>query len=118
MATNKQDVLARAYAKLKAQRERIGQMTDYTVREIYVRDYHSALDKLEGIGRDVAEYRIPDSALKPCPTASLYVGGKKIFSGKEEMCVERSFILTQLDAILGYFEIITSEKPRKIGFSR
>jgi len=44
------------------------------------------------------------------------VAGKKMWSN-EVISVERSFMLLKLDAILDYFEIITSEKPRRIGFS-
>ena len=40
------------------------------------------------------------------------------FHHSEEKYVDKSFILMKLDAILGYFEIITSEKPRKIGFTK
>ena len=32
--------------------------------------------------------------------------------------VNKTYFLTKIDAVLGYFEIIISEKPRKIGFSR
>ncbi len=118
MTENKQDELARALATLSSLRENIGQMTDCSVPEKYVHEFHTALDRLEGIRKEVSEFRIPDSALKPKPGASMYVEGKEIFSSKGDICVERSFILTKLDAILGYFEIITSEKPRKIGFSK
>ncbi len=45
-------------------------------------------------------------------------GGRSETSYSEEKYVERTYILTKLDAILGYFEIITSEKPRRIGFSK
>ena len=115
MVENKQDALARAYAMLSSLRNNIAQM-DYNVPEKYVREFHTALDRLEGIGKEVSEFRIPDSALKPKPGASMYVEGKEIFSSKGDICVERPFILTKLDAILGYFEIITSEEPKKIGF--
>ena len=73
------------------------------------------LDRLEGIGIDVSEFRIPDLEVKPRTIASAYVAGKKLWSN-EVTGVERLFILTKLDTILGYFEIITTEKPKKIGF--
>ena len=117
MTKNDQDTLARAYATLSSLRKNIDQM-DYNVPEIYVSEFHTVLDSLEGIGKEVSEFRIPDSALKPKPGASMYVEGKEIFSSKGDICVERSFILTKLDAILGYFEIITSEKPRRIGYTK
>ena len=115
MTKNSQDELVRAYAILQALRKNIGQMTDYSILETYVNEFHSVLDRLEGIGIDVSEFRVPDSAVKPRLTAS-WVGGGRSYS--EEKYVARSFILTKLDAILNYFEIITSEKPRKIGFTK
>jgi hypothetical protein len=76
---------------------------------------------VESIGIDVAEFRILDSELKHRDTAaSMYVGGERISSYKpsEEKYVDKSFILTKLDAILGCFEIIAFEKPRRIGFTK
>ncbi len=121
MTENKQDALARAYATLSSLRKNIGEMTADRVLETYVREFHAALDKLESTGIDVSEFRIPDSELKHRDTAaSMYVGGKRIspYEPSKEKYVDKSFILTKLDAILGYFEIITSEKPRKIGFTK
>ena len=120
MATNEQDVLARAYARLSALRKNIGEMVDYLVLEIYVQEFHAVLDRIEGIGIDVPEFRIPDSEVKPRMTSS-YVDNSSGVSRNtysEEKYVDKAFILTKLDAILGYFEIITSEKPRKIGFTK
>ena len=118
MGKNNQDELDRACATLSSLRKRIDQMTDSLVPKTYVDEYHTQLDRLEGIGKEVSEFRIPDSALKPKLGPSMYVAGKEIFSSKGDICVDRAFILTKLDAILGYFEIITSEKPRRIGFSK
>ena len=118
MAKDKQDILARAYVTLSSLRKNIGQMTGYSVLETYVHEFHTVLDRLEGIEIDVAEFHIPDSAVKPRITASWMEGTISKESHSKEKDVERSFILTKLDAILDYFEIITSEKPRKIGFSK
>jgi len=112
-----QDTLARAYAMLSALRRNIGQMTTDHVLETYVSEYHAVLDRLEGIGIDVAEFRISDSVVKPkILTRTSHSGGRESITYSEEKYVERSFILTKLDAIIGYFEIITSEKPQKIGY--
>lgn len=114
MEENEQDVLARAYAMLSSLRRNIDQMT-YNVLETYVHEFHAVLDKLESIGIDVSDFRILDSLVKPRVTSQSFPGGKTY---SEEKYVERSFILTKIDAILGYFEIITAEKPRRIGFSK
>ncbi|MFC2011678.1 hypothetical protein ACFLVU_00980 [Chloroflexota bacterium] len=117
MVEKKQDILARAYTNLSALRKNIGEMTDYLVPETYVKEFHAVLDRIEGIGIDVSEFRIPDSEVKLRTVASQYVGGRKVWAN-EVIGVEKSFILIKLDAILGYFEIITSEKPRAIGFNK
>ena len=120
MVRNDQDTLARAHETLLALQKNIELMTDPNVQEIYVREFHGVLDRLEGIEIDVAEFRIPDSEVQPKidrPITRTANRGDIIHYSKEKY-VERSFILTKLDAILDYFEIITSEKPRKIGFSK
>ena len=118
MAKNKQDELARAYAMLSSLRKNIGQMTKYNVLETYVHEFHTVLDRLEKIGVEVSEFRIPNAVVKPSITASWFNGSSSHHSYSAEKYVDKSLLLTKLDAILGYFEIITSEKPRKIGFSK
>ena len=103
MTKDSQDELARAYAMLKALRDNINKV-GYPVEEKFIRKYHSVLDTLEKcVGKDLSEFRIPDSEIYP--------------SLEGEMCVDRIFMLTNIDAVLSYFEIITSEKPKKMGFS-
>lgn len=109
-------MLARAYATLSSLRKNISQMTDYRVTDTYVCEFHAVLDRLESIGISVSEFRVQDSEVKPKITASWSEGGISKHRYSEEKHVERSFLLTKIDAILDYFEIITSEKPRKIGF--
>ena len=118
MEENKQDKLARAYATLKSLRNNIAEMTNVT--ELYVNELHTVLIRLQGIGMDVSEFFIPDSEIAPRVTvihtltfADTPAGGADF---SKEKYVDKSLILTKLDAILGYFEIITSEKPRRIGF--
>ena len=120
MAEEKQDTLARAYVTLSSLRKNIDQMADYKgkVLETYVREFHTVLDRLEGIGVDVSEFRIPDSVVKPLIRASWLEDGRSHHSYSDEKYVDKSFILIKLDAILGYFEIITSEKPKRIGFNK
>jgi hypothetical protein len=114
MVENKQDVLARVYAMLVSLRKNIAEIG--AVEEKYVREFHAVLDRIEGIEIDVSEFRIPDSELQPHITMTRFGSGGAEHSYSKEKYVEKAFILTKLDAILGYFEIITSEKPRSIGF--
>jgi len=121
MVENKQDILARAFKMLSSLRKNIDQMTDPNVPEKYVNEYHVVLDGLKVIGMDLPEFHVPDSEVKPKVTGvspvSYIGGGGGHVSYSKEKYVDKPFILTKLDAILGYFESITSEKPRKIGFS-
>ena len=117
MEENKQDEFKRACAILKSLRNNIAEMTG--VEEKYVHEFHTALDRLEGIGIGVSEFRIPDSEVKPLPGISGYVRGKKIFSSKETIGVDRQFMLTKLDMVLDYLGSLASaksEKPKNIGF--
>ena len=117
MTKNSQDELIRAYAMLQALRKNIDKMTDYSIPEKYIDEFHNVLDKLESGGIETNDFRIPDSLIKPRVTSSSWSEGRSYHSYSDEKYVERMFILTKLDAILGYFEIITSEKPKKMGFS-
>ena len=120
MVENKQDVLARVLATLPALRKNIDDMKDNLVLETYVREFHTVLDRLDGIGINVSEFRVPDSEVKPRVPAFSSFGGRdgSHVSYTDEKYVDKSFILIKLDAILGYFEIITSEKPKKMGFTK
>jgi len=114
MQTN-QDALARAYAALSSLRKNIdSKIVAYRVPETYVQEYHWMRDKLENIGIDVSEFRVPDSMVKPVNLS--IVVGKERYS--EEKYVEKPFFLAKIDAILGYFEIVFQEKPRSIGFTK
>lgn len=118
MAENKQDMLLRAYEMLSSLRKNIGEMTDYMVPETYVREFHTVLERMESIGIDVSEFHVPDLLVKPRIRASWMEGNTPKHDYYEEKYVDKPYILTKLDAILGYFKIITSEKPRKIGFNK
>jgi len=111
MKENGQDRLARAYAMLQALRNNITELA--SVREIYVREYHTALDMLESIGIDINDFRIPNSEVKP-RIRSISNRGPTY---SEEKYVPKQLLLAKLDAILIYFNITLSEKPKKIGFS-
>ncbi|MBI2830704.1 MAG: hypothetical protein HYX79_00405 [Chloroflexi bacterium] len=120
MSKNSQDELVRAYAMLSSLRKNISQMTDRNVPEKYVADFHNVLDRLESIGIGVSEFRIPASEVKPKVTdvspVNNHGGGGGHVSYSKEKYVDKYYLLTKLDALLGYIESITSEKPKQIGF--
>ena len=106
---------------LKSLRKNIESMASNKVIETYVYEYHKALEKLQAIGIDISEFRIPDAQLKHIDTAvPMYQESKRVSSPKlsKEKYVDKPFILMKLDTVLGYFEIKTSEKPRDIGFKK
>jgi len=104
LASDQSDKLARAYARLSALRENIpkGNMVD----GLYLREYHEALKHLEELGFDVAEFKVPDRLVR---YTFLFVGGSM---------VERALLLSKLDAVLAYFELVTQKAPASIGFKR
>jgi len=114
MSAIEQDVLARAFSMLSALRKNIDQM-EHSVLETYVVEYHKVLEKLEGCGLVLDDFRISSSEVKQEVT-SVYMDGTKSYT--DEKYIDKPFILTKLDAIIGYFEIITSEKPKKMGFRK
>lgn len=102
MGKDNPDVLARALAALRALRDNVAQLS--VVDEVYVTEYHDTLDMLEGIGIDTAQFRVPASQVQ------FDLLGMAKF-------VPKYLLLTKLDTVLNYFQIITPEKPKKIGFS-
>jgi len=107
MDAKTQDTLAR----LQGLRNNVASLT--LVTEIYVREYHEVLDKLEGIGVDTPDFRVPSSDVKPrftmtSPSESSY---------SKEKYVPKALLLAKLDAVIAYFKIITADKPRKTGYS-
>ena len=60
MAENKQDMLIRAYTMFQSLRNTIDQIPS-NIEEKYVKEFHNVLDRLQAIGIDVTEFRIPDS---------------------------------------------------------
>ena len=101
MMENRQDKPARIYAIFQTLRDNINQV-GCPIEEGFVRKYQSLMIVGKYIGKNLSEFRVPDSEIKP------------IFTG--EVCVDRMSMPTNIDAVLSYFKIITSEKPKRIEF--
>ena len=112
MEDNAQDMLARAYVLLSSLRKNVTQAG--SVSEKYVNEYRLVLDKLQKIGINISDFQIPLSEIKPRLLSFNYATHEERYS--TEKYVDQAYFLTKLDALLGYFEIITSEQPRRIGF--
>ena len=114
MEKSSQDEIIRAYMLLKSLRKNIENIV--SIQENYVNEYHSILDKLESnAGISLSEFRIPDSEIRQV-SRSYIPGGEQDYS--EEKYVARTFMFTKMDAVLGYFEFLTSPEPKRMGFRK
>lgn len=121
MTKNNQDELIRACTTLQSLRENIKEMKNPDIEETFVNEFHNALDKLaSSTGKDVSDFRIPDSKIAPIRTdiPVTYPGEGHTTGGtySKEKYVDKPYLLTKIDSVLKYLEIITSEKPKRIGF--
>ena len=112
--SNNQDELIRAYAILQALRKNIDQIIDYYVSEKYVNEFYSALSKIKKLDIEINDFIIPEELIKPRIRFSSLEGDEYT----EEKYVEKSFILTKIDTVLGYLQIITSPEPKRIGYRK
>lgn len=118
MQEKNQDSLKRAYATLQALQSNInGITTIYGVEEKYVSQYHAALDMLEGIGTDVAQFRIPPSEVQHRETISTVSYPGELAPYTKEKYVTKGLLLTKLDTILMCFNLAHSDESRRIGFT-
>lgn len=104
MLSDQSDRLARAYVHLRALRDNI---PDYRwIEEVYVKQYHEALGRLEEIGYDVAEFKVSQGHLK----------SRTIGSGRQTLYIDRPLLLSKMDAVLTYFDLATQQADVRIGF--
>jgi hypothetical protein len=111
-----EDKIARAYARLASLKDNL---PEWQVSETYVTEYHQVLKHLEDSGFDIEEFKIPGSMVKRVQTGGNYLTGKVDYS--DDKFVERAYIKTKLDSVLGYFELKmrqqkSQEPQREIGF--
>ena len=121
MEKNSQDELIRAYTTLKSLRNNIENMEKSNIEQSYVDDFHTALKRITDIGIDVIEYCIPVSEINPIEEARIVTvrPGELIPKGSytKEKYVKKPYILTKIDSIIGYLEILISERPKSMGFN-
>ena len=76
------------------------------IEEKYVIGYHVALDRLEAMGLDTAEFRIPGSEIRPKATSlpnSTFQGQRSKPPFSSEKYVDKLLLLTKLDSAIKYF---------------
>ncbi len=121
MEQNKQDVVLRSYSRLNALKVNLPK-NGWGIDEKYIREYHDMLTVLEGAtGMRLEEFRIPDNELQRVMTSYTppgpYFGGEEKTTYTNERYCDRDYVLSKLDAILTYFQILNSPKEEnKIGF--
>jgi hypothetical protein len=106
-----QDTIIRAYARLKGLRSNVDKLG--WVEDTYANEYHSILDTLDKTGINTTEFRVPASEIQRRVVLSSPSGN----TYSDEKYVPKVLLLAKLDAILAYFEIITSDKPKRVGFT-
>lgn len=109
------DALARAYSRLVSLRDSLSAHTDPVLGEAYPTEFHGALDRLQEAGLDVAEFRVPDSALHRSSSSSNYMTGAR---GPVSVYVPRTLLLAKCGAVVGYFEMSSSDPKRPLGFRK
>jgi hypothetical protein len=114
--SNQQDTLRRVLARLQALRSSIDRpdIPEYnSIDESYVQQYHDVLDSLETLDVNTAEFRIPDSQVQSRVISS----GPRGTSYSDKKYIRKTYFLVHLDGILNYFELLTADQPKRIGFS-
>jgi hypothetical protein len=109
-----QDQLIRTYVRLSALMKNLE--SKGSIKETYVSEYHSIVTQLEAGGWEIEEFKIPETVLHQRVTSWNPLSGHKTLS--KNRFVAGAFFMSKLDAILGYFDLLTEPEEKKhIGFS-
>ena len=108
------DLVRRAYSRLRAVRDSVAAQTNVRVDDRFGAEFATALDELERAGYDVATFRIPPEEFTVYSYQTNYVTMARHYDARPS--VERQYFLMKIDAALGYFEMASEDPPRKIGF--
>lgn len=116
MAGDPKDKLLRAYARLSSLKENL---PNNLIPETLVAEYHAALNHLEELGFDIAEFKIPANLVTPTLTSFNYISGDRHYS--DIRYVDRDFFMIKLSAAVSFFQLSmqSQESPtasRTIGF--
>ena len=110
---NNEEKVAVAYTSLTALKSNLPDIS--IVGENYVREFHSILDLLaESTGYELARFGVPSSEVQPTIVSGNYRTGETTYS--EAKYCERSFLMMKIDAVLGFFKIVSAHPKPGIGF--
>lgn len=112
------DRIMRAFVRLKAMRTNYGDTPGF-INRLIIDDYHDALGHLRAVGFDIGEFMIPASWLT---TQSFSLPDSRNGApAASNLGVSKAQFLSKIDAVLGYFELLTArteEERPPIGFRR
>lgn len=106
------DKLYKSLAILNALKSNVAS-TSY-VDEKYVKEFRGVLDKLKSIGLQVDDFDVPNSEVKPRLMVSSPSGDRY----SNEKYVDKYFLLTKIDAVLNYLDLLLEKKPPELGFAK
>jgi len=107
------DQILRGYAIINSLQKNVPE--GYEVPEIWVREFHSAIDKIEkSLGIDLSDFRVQGSDLKRSVASSNYL--TKQVSYREGLWCRREVLIHKIDSVLVYFTGLQSGKKKNIGF--
>ncbi len=114
MDSEKSSNLLKAFALLNALQKNLPDGS--SIRETFVEEFHKALDCIQRAGFEVDEFRIPADKVTPTLYTDTDKGTVKALS--REKFIDRAFLLTRMDYVLGFFSLAMQDPPAKIGFSK
>lgn len=87
----------------------------YEINDTWVREYHSALEKMEKeLALDLTDFKVPSEEVKRSVASSNYISGK--VSYRDGLWCKRAILMHKVDSVLAYFSGLQSGEERKIGF--
>jgi hypothetical protein len=106
--SDKEDTLRRTYSQLISLRNNLpSDHPDNKMEWDNVNLYNELIQKLETIGFNVNDFKIPESMLTNERVESNYVTHETVESGRSN--VRHGFLKTKLDSILTYFQLGTQK---------
>lgn len=116
MVNDDPNIIFKALAKLKGIRTNIKEASHYT-HEKYIHEYNATVSEIAGVLQDNLDtFLVPQTEIAPKITSISPSTGTKYSSDRWG---ETQLLLTKLDSVIGYFEMLIGNKEPKspMGFS-
>ena len=105
--------LYKSLAILTALKNNVALITGW-VDEKYVKEFRNVLGKLTSIGLQVDEFDVPNTEVKPRQTSISRSGS----TYSHEKYIDKYFLLTKIDSVLNYLNLILEKRPPELGFHK